>query len=122
MKISKKWIAALAAGLILAGCDKPLPSVNASKSEADTAASSALNAARAAAVNTGEALKDTAVAAGHEADAAIQKTRESASSGDLQQSMQRAGNDAKQAVAVAVDKTKELAADAKDKPDSSAKP
>jgi hypothetical protein len=122
MNTSRKWIAALAAGVILAGCDKQLPSVNTSKSEADTAASSALNAARAAAVNTGEALKDTAVAAGHEADAALQKTRESTTSGDVQNSMQRVGNDAKQAVTVAVDKTKELAADAKDKPDSSAKP
>jgi uncharacterized lipoprotein YajG len=115
MKHPGPSVAVLAATLMLAACDKPMPTVGASKSQADSAASSAMNAARAAAIDTGEALKDTAVAAQHEAEAAVEKTRESASSGDLQASMQRAGSDAKNAVNVAIDNTKTLANDAKDK-------
>jgi hypothetical protein len=108
-----------ALSMALYGCDKPgnEPSVNTSKSEADAAASSAMNAARAAAVSTGEALKDTAVAAKHEADAAIVKTQEAASSGDVKGTIDRMGQDAKNAVSVAADKTRDMAQDAKQKVD-----
>ena len=105
---------ALSLSCLLSACDKPLPSVNTSKAAADSAGSSALNAARAAAVDTGEALKDTAIAAKHETDAAIAQSREAASSADVQGTLQKAGNEAKQAVAVAADKTRDLAHDAKE--------
>ncbi len=112
--LAATWALALA----LAGCDKGnQPSVDASKAQADTAASSALNAARAAAVNTGEALKETAVAAKHEADAAIVKTQEDVSSGNVKGTLDKMGQDAKEAVTVAADKTRDMAQDAKQKVD-----
>ena len=98
---------------VLAACDKPLPSVNASKAAADSAGSSALDAARAAAVDTGQALKEGAIAAKHETDAAIVQTREAASSADVQGTLQKAGAEAKDAISVAADKTRDLAQDAK---------
>jgi hypothetical protein len=116
MKHSQIATLVIAASLscLLAGCDKPVPSVGTSKAEADSAASSALGAARAAAVETGQALKDTAIAAKHETDAAIAQTREAASSADVQGTLQKAGAEAKQAVTVAADKTRDLAHDAKE--------
>jgi hypothetical protein len=98
---------------LLGACDKPEPSVDASKAAADSAASAALNAARAAAVDTGKALKETAIAAEHETDAAVVKTREAASSADLQGSLQKVGTEARDAVNVAADKTRDMAHDAK---------
>ncbi len=116
MKLSTISTLVLATSLscLLAACDKPVPSVDASKAQADSAASSALGAARAAAVDTGQALKDTAIAAKHETDAAIAKTREASSSSDLQGTLQKVGTEAKDAVNVAVDKTRDMAHDAKE--------
>ena len=106
-------VIAVSLSCLLGACDKPEPSVDASKAAADSAASSALNAARAAAIDTGHALKETAIAAEHETDAAVVKTREAATSADVQGTLQKAGTEAKEAVSVAADKTRDMAHDAK---------
>lgn len=115
MNINKISTLLIAASLscLLGACDKPLPSANTSKAEADSAGNAALNAARAAAVDTGQALKDTAIAAKHETDAAIAQTRAAASSADVPGTLQKAGTEAKEAVSVAADKTRDMAHDAK---------